>query len=104
MNSIREASKVIQRGWIKGQSSDGQGKFCMSGAMYCVTAGGDAFQHAVKALDEVVLEQFPDRVHIVDGRNLLGMATICFNDNAETTKEEVLAVMEKAAIKLDEIS
>jgi len=106
-NTIREAIKVLSRtGWAKDAFTDAAGRHCIQGALY--EAHGlrpfDGRQIAVpltcemaddvRLVNEVIAAQFPERTG--------GVGVSRFNDHPDTTVEDVVRVMEKAAVRMDE--
>lgn len=96
MNPIREAMNNLSGHWYKGGLSDGNGNNC--GLGHVLRVSGSTYDAARCIMNNVAYEQYPDRSNF---DNLKGFAS--FNDHPDTTEEEVLAVMEKAAIKWDEL-
>lgn len=106
-NTIREAIKVLSRtGWTKDSFTDQGGRHCLQGALY-ESHGLRPFDGRqvgvplsrelvddVRLVNEVVEDQFPERVG--------GVGVSRFNDHPQTTLEDVIRVMEKAAIRKDE--
>jgi len=104
MNEIAVAAQNLPGHWYKGRLSDGQGNFC--GVGHLSNAFGDMSQtydstafirycKMHKLLGKVAREQFPERL---DEDQTFPR----FNDHPDTTEDEVVAVMEKAAIRWDE--
>jgi hypothetical protein len=62
---------------------------------------GNMRMKGARLMGRVALDQYPDRLE-ADFSNMLHAAFGHFNDHEDTTEEEVLAVMEKAAILWDE--
>lgn len=107
-NRIREAIEVLaRRGWTKDAFTDDDGRHCMQGALYeahgvavsgCVShlryrVAGDMAED-LRLLNEIVQSEYPDRFG--------GVGTSRFNDHPETTVDDVVRVMEKAAVRRDE--
>lgn len=101
MNPIREAIKTLPGNWIKGTMSDNDGNHCGLGHLACALRDyEDKFRPlrinirgiALSAMHTVACEQYPER-----GENFVD-----FNDHPSTTEAEVIAVMEKAAVRFDE--
>jgi hypothetical protein len=51
-------------------------------------------------MDAVASEQYPERAVVLEGGVKGTFAT--FNDHPDTTEDEVVTVMEKAAVRFDE--
>lgn len=122
-NPYRKAIEVLaERGHTKHATSDENG-VCALGALSCALTGSaeearfgskswsngyaPAFEHDFAVpLAKTVLEQFPDRVNeVVDtGRPNYEPAIIAnFNDHPSTTVDDVVLVLEKTAIRQDEL-
>ena len=108
-NRIREAIEVLaRRGWTQGAFTDDSGRHCLQGALY-EAYGCQPRQHGrltrtttnaditadVRLVNEVIAAEYPDRVGAV------GISR--FNDHPETTIDDVVRVLEKSAIKRDEL-
>jgi hypothetical protein len=89
---IREAMGHVEKGWCKGTTVDDSGNVCMGGALAntMITELDNRVYYAAKfALMNKVRE--------------LGWQYITLmNDDPLTTKQDVLNVMEKAALSLEE--
>lgn len=92
-NPHRKAIEVLaERGWTKGTLEDANG-VCIIGA--CL--------HAYRFFElspirDVVEEQYPERV------KRPGFSPVAaFNDHPDTTLEDVILVLEKAAARFDEV-
>lgn len=100
MNPIREAAKRLPGAWYQGEMSSPDGtKCCGLGHVGNVLGSSysNEFLDAWSIMDKVAEEQYPDRVFNSD----LAMFP-AFNDHPDTTEDEVVAVMEKAAVRWDE--
>ena len=106
---IRAAIEVLARtGWTKQAFTDEDGRHCLQGALYeahglvprCDDQPGVALRDDlaadVRAVNEVIQEQYPDRFGAV------GISR--FNDHQETTVDDVVRVLEKAAVRNDELA
>ncbi len=106
-NTIREAIRVLTRvGWTKDTFTDGAGRHCLQGALYeahGIRALGDEqvgrpvsgeLASDVRLVNEVIRDQFPERAG--------GVGASRFNDHPDTTVDDVIRVMEKAAVRKDE--
>lgn len=98
---IRTAIDIIEeKGWVQHYGGDMEHGFCILGAVETIfPTYGRTSATEWKALIEVIEEQYPDRCQ---GVRMNPLNITLFNDHPDTTKAEVLAVMEKAAIKLEE--
>lgn len=112
MNTLWQAAQKIRGHYHKGDYADGKGNYCMLGAMASVRGVQDTiltgdeegdilFDHEFNAqeniLKEIIEEQFPDRLGL---NRFPGVPT--FNDHPDTTEDEVVAVLEKSAVRWDE--
>lgn len=94
-----------ERGLAKCMLEDAEGHVCMNGAINTVLTGSPtvwAFLSAEAStartmLSEVAEELFPDRTSEIAG------CPASFNNHPLTTQAEVEMVMEKAAIRQDEV-
>ena len=88
MNPIREGlERLRESGW----------RHDIGTCMYLSIMGSAEQELAI--LDAVSLEQFPERAKLRSWDN----PTFAVNDNAETTFDDIERIMEKAALRLDEI-
>lgn len=98
--TLRSAANLISvHGHCKNKLNDSAGRFCLVGAIIKQPHGGDKNWHwhsLVSAVNDVVQEQFADRAA---GGCFSG---VDFNNHPDTTGAEVIAVLEKAALKLEE--
>lgn len=107
MNIIREAMKSLPGHWHKGGLTDRNGNYC--GLGHIINAfdltGLDITGHTSAVdvyylLDIKAKEMFPDRL---GNENTAASAAFPqVNDHPDTTEEDILAVMEKAAIAWEE--
>ena len=95
VNPEREALRVLaERGWCKGRLESSDGRRCLVGAAAAGVVGHQIdWMEVLGNIRAVAQEQFPERraVGVVD-----------FNDHPDTTLEDVIAVLEKAAIRRSE--
>jgi hypothetical protein len=107
MNTVDKVKEVIAGHWIQGvaQSPDGR-EYCLLGAIGKVGQyiwSGDQGD-VCKAIAEVVAEQYPERVGRTPWGPVKGVAGVMqFNDHPDTTEDDVIAVLEKASNRYDEI-
>jgi hypothetical protein len=109
MNVIREAIVVLaERGHCKRYLEDEKGRVCLWGAVG-VAAHGNTHQICSgnewqPFLDSVAEEQYPERVsdQTVETWSFYVPSSTNFNNHPDTTVDEVVRVMEKAAIRWDE--
>lgn len=103
MNGIHKAADLIRKGGLSKRAYIRGASFCALGALGCSAVNSPLIQNLVA---DVVREQYPERIETLPLSYLdryLDCATIVtFNDHPDTTKDDVVAVLEKAAIKLDE--
>ena len=102
MNRIRAAIEVLAaRGWTKGAFADDSGRHCLQGALYeshgCQPAAAltRELRDDVRVVNEVIEAEYPDRYGAV------GISR--FNDHEDTTLDDVVRVLEKAALRRDEV-
>lgn len=110
MNAIREAAARVKGHWAKGYLSH-QGNACGIGHLH-IAAGVLALvplppevREQQKLMGTVALEMFPDRFAPEEQSEFawVGAPPFAeFNDHPLTTEDEVIAVMEKAAVRWDE--
>lgn len=94
IKDLKAAREVVSRGWHKGSESDGKGNFCALAAVSIATGGSydeitdhKRFQMVVDAL----LSRLGSKVkHDV----------AAFNDDPETTHQDVLNLFDKALADL----
>ena len=97
-NLIRKAVERLPGHWHKGGLQDHKGNFCGVGHLWQVGELADytVVDECQNLMNMTAGELFPDRA----GKVIPAFAT--FNDHPDTTEDEVIAVMEKAAIRWDE--
>ena len=108
-NRIRAALEILaRRGWAQGSFTDDVGRHCIQGALYeahCIDP--DVYERVWRPLtpplladmglvNEVIEAEYPERYGAV------GVSR--FNDHPETTVDDVVRVLEKAAVRRDEIA
>ena len=104
MNPIREALKNLPGHWYQGDMENEDGTACC-GLGWLARAESNYNLSIMEKIDsgdfmdKVAFEQYPDRAVDPEG-DLRYFAA--FNDHPDTTEDEVIAVMEKAAIRWDE--
>lgn len=96
---IDQSRDEVYKGWAQGSYRDHLGNVCILGAMDRVAlrniSEGGVNAHALAKVEicHTAAEMFPD---LFNGR-IPG-----FNDNAATTKDDVLALLDKTAMRLAE--
>jgi hypothetical protein len=89
--------------WVKGHFRTRNGwyeeSYCMLGSLGFTGFSQAQYDRDVDTIAEVIREQFPERVMTTDSAHLVAH----FNDMDSTTWTDVEKVMEKAAIKRDEV-
>src|SRR5665213_2036541 len=105
MNIIREAmGAMAKRGFCKWTQEDQRGHVCVAGALARAHFNGDGnqwtreLQPYMQLIADVAREQYPDRAI---GNDNWGSAAVHFNNHKDTVIEDVLRVMDKAAVRLD---
>lgn len=102
MNAFEKMLETLPGHWHQGSLSDKKGNYCVVGhlrkALGLNTISGwplDALE-AVDFLETKIVEMYPDRPSA-------GWDPVpAFNDHPDTTEEDVIAVVEKAAIGWEE--
>ena len=107
-NTIRAAIEILARkGWTKDAFTDEGGRHCLQGALYeaHLVEPPTGKQPGIPVPENVALDlrlvnhviqaQYPERVG--------GVGASRFNDHLETTIEDVVRVLEKAAAEKDEL-
>lgn len=107
-NRIWDAIDILRRGgWTKNTFTDEGGRHCLQGALH--EAHGlrpfderhvglpvsEELASDVRLVNEVIHAQFPERAG--------GVGVSRFNDHPSTTVDDVVRVMEKAAVRRDEL-
>jgi hypothetical protein len=100
MNVIERAARNLPGRWHKGSLTDNNDNWCGIGHVLVEAESVDEATEARKFMDAVASEQFPERAVVLEG-GVKGTFAM-FNDHSDTTEDEVVAVMEKAAVLLDE--
>jgi hypothetical protein len=91
---LRAAAELIRtKGHCKHELHDDEGRYCAVGAIFAVTAGLDSLP---PFLNSISGELFPGQFEY--GQENL----VCFNNHPDTTAEDVISVLEKAAARLEE--
>lgn len=107
LNTIRTALDVLsKRGWTKDAFTDQDGRHCLQGALYEAhllalpaekqpgVPVTEPLAADIRLVNEVIEDQYPERSG--------GIGVSRFNDHPETTVEDVVRVLEKAAVRKDE--
>lgn len=114
-NVLSKTAEIVKNGWCKGNFQKDEAH-CVMGAMASAMnytydfyedtfrlSGGEAHRvdHVfdcveAKVLIETINEQYPE-YHVWDHNDVYR-----FNDMAERTQEEIVSLLEKAAVKLEE--
>jgi hypothetical protein len=96
-NELRAAAELIRTGGLcKHMLSDDEGRHCAVGALFAGTVGRDLIGAVLPTLDAVASEMFPGQFeHEV-------ASLVQFNNHPDTTAEDVISVLEKAAARLEE--
>lgn len=100
MNVIEKALQNLPGHWYQGGLGDGKGNYCGIGHVSNASFNQyRAVDYATSLMNEVALEQYPDRFE--GDTSMVPFAV--FNDHPDTTEADVIMVMEKAAIKMEEM-
>ena len=113
MGKLWETVDLIRsRGMCKGVYDGSNGSHCalgfiaeahdMAGYMTYVVPSSHPSRSDMETVATVIREVFPDRVPLAYADTDAGTIA-CFNNDAETTKDDLELVFEKAAIRSDEI-
>ena len=100
---LRTALNRIRKGWTKGhwsqKNNDGGMSVCLEGALfgYCDSPLTQAQRDATSVVHQILKERFPERSITPEGRVVIPS----FNDNPETTKDEVMEVLKLAIIRIE---
>jgi len=90
--------EILRRdGWCKGTVLNDSGERCLIGALKLSPFAHPWDSRIILIVDEVVREQFPDRIGGYKGRHIAD-----FNDHPDTTFADVELVLEKAQLRFDE--
>lgn len=94
----RAIERLQQGGWWRGfgSGSSGGGKYCYLTALGWESV--DELEEARDRAEKIIREQFPERC--VEGAGSVFTVTD-FNDHPDTTLDDVLLVLEKAAIEAE---
>lgn len=96
--ALRDARAIVQRGWNQHALTDGKGAYCLKGAIGIATGamfdiGGEVIYtksltsaSLCQYLMGVVASQLPEPFESIPA----------FNDQPDTTRDDVLAVLDKA--------
>lgn len=104
MNIIERALQTLPGNWIQGDLHNDNGA-CGLGHLHlnATRPWHDEVTAGAQTMDIIANEQYPDRV----SDYLRVDADLCkfarFNDHPDTTEADVIAVMEKAAVRLNEM-
>jgi hypothetical protein len=109
-NPIRKAIENLPGRWYKGTYADGNGNFCGLGhvghVMGAIDINGEfsydgksfkQYDAAENIMSEIAREQYPERYGFNKGTSFA-----VFNDHEDTTEDEALRIMDKAAVVWDE--
>lgn len=109
--ALEHALGRIRAGWCKGHLTDDDGRVCLTAAIGLGIGCTDAAIYSTarwsppgRVVMGVIAEQYPERLvgyigahdHVWTKGSLPG-----FNDHRDTTKDDVIAVLEKAIAGLD---
>ena len=116
-NMIREAQDLLATSWCRGsyRTTDEYGRvtFCSVGALAAVAFDGQWWEaensDELKVLSNVIAEQYMDRFeNQFHGEDFNSWTSedfvIAFNDDIAESHAEIMAVFDKAAVRLDEIN
>jgi hypothetical protein len=100
MNHLNEAAKIIEQGWTKGEYADELGNVCAVGALRKAL-------NNPQRLDSPLWDTYRESITImsqVTGEMTNGLTDnpVQFNDMESTTKQDIVALFEKSAVRWDE--
>jgi hypothetical protein len=107
MNPIREAAARVPGHWHQGSYRDNEGNACGLGHLFDVLEESNIDMgrwyeepetSPAMMMQRAAYELFPERFEYAE-QSFAG-----FNDHKDTTESEVVAVMEKAAVRFDELN
>jgi len=101
MNIVYRTLDTIKGNWYKGPQGPGGTKCVMAHLIDNSDYELKDYAKARDILNDVVIEQFPDRTYDLGIRSY--HSVVKFNDHPDTTEDDVVAVLEKAAVKYDEL-
>lgn len=105
-----KARSIVERGWFQGDSTDGRGNFCLRAAIG-LAAGSHVYSDGNYTWEQIPSKATPAERWAHVTRSAVDMAAadtvtkqlpepfICiakYNDDPDTTKNDVLAVLDKA--------
>lgn len=112
MNYLREALEIMaKRGHAQYTRCNAEGKVCVDSALTLAIAGqvnpesvedSDLASSLLDEIGTVALEQYPERAGIPD---MWGQShpAVAMNNHPDTTLDDMCRVIEKAAIRHDEV-
>jgi hypothetical protein len=98
-NVLTQARSMVENGWAKGHYTDGLGAYCLAGAINIAAGemsdlnGAIVYTHCPLAVKKLALDA---RVHVSECLPSPFISIPQFNDDTYTTREDVLAVLDKA--------
>ncbi len=103
-NVIRKAMSNLPGHWHQGAYTDDNGNYCGFGHIGQALDEAEELeeyerQAMYSTLHAVAKEQYPERTGKRPVTLLTGFP--CFNDHPDTTEEDVLRIMDKAAVELE---
>lgn len=106
MNPFREAAKNLPGHWHKGDYADGQGNYCAAGHVFkamgytdfdICSGAADVRQTTTKPYLDEIFQQVSFEFSNGQTRYVAEI-----NDDPTTTEDDIVAFLEKAAVRLDE--
>jgi hypothetical protein len=97
MNAAEVVLNVLKgSGWCQNVSRNALGEHCIMGAVNYLTAPAYDEREFTKACAEVICEQYPERAYYQHTGSPVS-TIVHFNDNPDTTFEDVRVILEKVA-------
>jgi hypothetical protein len=102
MNHLNEAAKIIEQGWTKGEYADELGNVCAVGALR--KALNNPQHQSIDSSDWTTYRESITIMSQVTGEMTNGLTDnpVQFNDMESTTKQDIVALFEKSAVRWDE--
>lgn len=108
-NFFDKAAKSLPGHWCKDVYADGNGNYCAAGHMLLAMGyipeqmtfdfvESSSETEAIRMINKIAAEMFPDRVRVA------APFIADLNDHPDTTEEEIVSVLEKAAVAWGERS
>lgn len=101
-NLLRKAAEALPGKWYKGYYTDGNENYCAVGHMYRAAGASEDLTDMLDVIDKVSPQwMFAEKV-LNEFTNGEFDSLPRFNDHIDTNEEDVVAFLEKAAVRWDE--